>query len=531
MDKDEIVEKVINEEKGLTEDSQNKTIKIDSWGYIDIEKGILLERISKYDFIYNIEGEIRIKNIGFECSNCQAIITTDNDKIRCGCGKLLTFENRVMTIKNKTFKLKEPLKSIPLYWTPTKEELRKLLIDTNRADNTKELFQEIVNYLETLFEFHNPHDSKIVALFILFSYVLPYFDSSFNLGIDATKGSGKTTLLEIMGLLMRHGFLADVSTASVPRLKVKEDLNIIIDELDALKNAEDIQGLIRKGQRRGNKYIRLNKNTFEPEVFDSFGVYAYSFRSVVEDAFKDRSLIIRTAKAKDSRLSVINLYKIPLLKPLFNKIFMWYVKNIFTFSCKSGEVVEVVGTFTRDYEHSRETIYDCLTKDFSPKEQEIIKSLFGRNSEIGYLVIQTAKFLNLDISEIIETTLKEKQEEDDTPDSIYFELIKVIFEQNIKNSSCWLLTKGEFAGCKFYDKTTCYIELVGKLKEKGLRGIGTPKFNSLLKDCGFIKNYNIKNQKVEGISKPCLIFDKSVLKKLSLDDEPPPKIEEIKVLN
>lgn len=351
----EIINRIIGEDKGIllttsTTLTTCSTYNINSWGYVNIIDKILIEQLApKTEYFYNIDGEIGFTSIKYECKNCGTITTPteiDKDKIRCSCGKILTFKEEAgLFIKNRTFRFKNKPKDT-LYLTPSIEDLRKNMINLKLSCDTQELFNEIEQTLSTLFEFHNPQDSKICALYILFSYILPYFNSSFYLGIDATKGSGKTTLLEIICLLTRHGFLADVSPASIPRLKEKYDLSIFIDELDQLSAFEDLQGLLRKGQRRGNKYVRLNKNSLEEEIYEAFGIYGFSFRSVVEDAFKQRSVLIRTARAKDSRLSIINLHKAEILKPLLTKIWLWYFQNFFIHGSISSKSYEVEGGFT-----------------------------------------------------------------------------------------------------------------------------------------------------------------------------------------
>ena len=523
----DLVKEIIGGEKGIlpttnTTSTTFTTKLIDNWGYIDLKECILLEQLSKLEYIYNFKGEIGLVSLSFDCPSCGTRIKVDKEKIRCNCGRMLDKDCRGLQIKDKTFYLKcKPQE--PLYLTPSIEDINSLLLEG--VPNTPNLFEEITTSLNTLFDFNRQEDAKVCCLYVLFSYVLPHFNSAFNLGIDATKGSGKTTLLEILSFLVRHGFLADVSSAAIPRLKQKYDLNIFVDEIDQLKNFEDVQGLIRKGQRRGNKYVRLNKNSLEEEIFEAFGLYAYSFRSQLEDAFKSRSMLIRTARCKDSRLSIINTNKAEILKPLFNKIFFWYVNNIFVFGSRSSEVVEVVGTFTRD------TLYNTLTSNFTPQEQELISNLAGRNSEIGYLFLQACKFLGLDLTQDITKIMSEKQEEEETPDDYYLDIIKQIFESEIKNNSDWLLTKGEFAGYRYYPKTKFYMRLVSELKGHNLLGIGTPKYNSLLKDISFQTNYNIKNQKnAEGIPTISLIFSADVLKKLNIDYTPLafPKLEEIK---
>lgn len=525
----QMVEQIICEEKGLlpttsTTSTTFTTKLIDNWGYINLEEAILIEQLSKLEYIFNYKGEIGIANLEFKCSACGTIIKADKDKIKCSCGQVLTSEHRGLHIKDKTFILKNKSKD-PLYLTPKIEDIREFLVNLQRAESTSGLFNEIVQSLETLFDFSRPEDSKICALYIIFSYVVHYFNSSFYLGIDSTKGAGKTTLLEILTIISRHGFLADVSPAAIPRLKTKYDLLIGIDEVDQLHEPEDIAGMLRKGQRRGNKYVRLNKNSLEEEIYEAFGLYCYSFRSQVEDAFKQRSVLIRTARCKDSRLSVINIEKLDLLRPLFNKIFFWYIQNIFTFGSESSKGRTSRGGSTLD----RDVIYSDLTQDFTKEEKLLIATLLGRNSEIGYLFIKVCKFLGIDLTKDIEKTMTEKQEEEETPDDYYKDLIKSLFEMEIKNNSAWLLKKGEYAGYRFYPKTKFYMRLISELKNHNLMGIGTPKYNSLLKDVGFMPSYNIKNQKYENMPTLSLIFTTDVLKKLNVEYEPPIIQEEIKI--
>lgn len=489
------------------------TTSINNWGYVNLKEKILIEQINKEEYIYNIKGEVGIARI-------EKVVSEKK------------YFYYILEINGNTFRLKNNKLKEPLYVTPTKEEVIDF-ISKEEGQLTEELFNEVDDFLNALFDFRNKEDSKICALFILFSYVLPHFNNSFYLGIDATAGSGKTTLLEILSLLCRHGVLADFSPASIPRLKQKYDLSIFVDEIDALRSKEDIEGLLRKGQRRGNKYVRLNKNSFEEEIFEAFGIYGYSYRSMVEDAFKQRSIIITTAKARDNKLSIINSEKTDILKNVFNKIFFWYVKNLFSLSSKSSEVVKVVADYTpTKINDLRQNLYNSLTKDFTKEEKKVLETFFGRNSEIAFLFIQTCKFLNLNFLNEIKKMITDKQEEEDVPDTYFFDLMREIFEEELRTKREWTLTKGEFIGYKYYPKTKFYIKLIGKLKDNDLLGIGTPRFNSLLKDIGFIDRYNIKNQKPKGENQQALrslIFSKDIIKKLNIKYSPEIFQEEVEV--
>jgi len=529
MSKENIAKKLIAEEKGFTDKNpkQTTTFLIKNWGFINMEEKILLEQISKFKYIYNIKGKKGVENLKILCESCGSFIEVnkDDENFKCSCGRKLTRETQGIYVNKYFFKL-ESKPQEPIYLIPDEEKVKEMLSDVRKIPTTKQLFNEIDNCFKTLFEFQNKADSKLCAISVLFSYLLHHFSATYHLGIDATKGSGKTTLLEILSILTRHGFLADVSPASIPRLKHKFDLNIFIDEIDALNNGEDVIGMLRKGQRRGNKYIRCNKTTLDVEIFDAFGFYAYSFRSNIEDAFKDRSFLIRTTKANDSRLSVINLLKEELLHPLFDKIFMWYMENIFVFSANQSKInIEFLG----EHNKTRDEIYKRATKKFTAEENELINQLFGRNSEVAFLVIEISKFIGIDLFKEIKGLMMSKVEEEETEDNYYYDLIKEIFENDIKDNPNWLLKKGEFAGYRYFPKMDFYYKLVEKLKNKGLMIIGTPKFTGLLKDVGFITGYNIRNQRVGEFPKMSLIFDIGVLKHLKVEYSPQVITETLKI--
>lgn len=176
---------------------------------------------------------------------------------------------------------------------------------------------------------------------------------------------------------------------------------------------------------------------------------------------------------------------------------------------------------SEEIQTKREQLYSNITQKFTSKEKQVINKLLGRNSEIGYLFLQASKFLDIDLVDDIEKVMQLKQDEEEISDSYYFELIKEIFEKELANDSEWLLHKGEFAGYRYFPKTSFYMKLIARLKEHNLSGIGTPKFNGLLKDIGFMTNYNIKNQKnKEGMPVPCLIFSRDVIEKLNSSYEP-----------
>jgi len=71
-------------------------------------------------------------------------------------------------------------------------------------------------------------------------------------------------------------------------------------------------------------------------------------------------------------------------------------------------------------EKSREQLYICITDNFTEREKQVIKNLFGRNSEIGYLFLKASKFLGVELVEDIAQVMQQKQDEEEISDSYYF---------------------------------------------------------------------------------------------------------------
>lgn len=522
--------------------------KIKSWGHIDLTEEILIEQIEEDIYLCNYKGYKGLNRVFFGNPEGDRRLENDIAILKAKGLKQKDFDKEVtkitkkiekeyppfyyLSIEGNLFRFKEkPEKA--LYPKPSIKECNEFLKGNIEIRSFKELYGEIKRGLQVLYDFKFKYDTTLTALAIASSWVLPLLKAIFFLGIDATKGGGKTTLLEILKCLIRHGFMAgDVSYSAIPRLKDEFDMNILVDEIDQLNENQktDIEGLMRKGQRRGNPYTRLNKNTLKAEVFESFGFYSYTFRQDVEDAFKSRSILVHSAVSGDNKLPIINYMKEELLSSLSNDLFFWYFENIL----KVGNLVTVVtklpqlrglDTDKKNIEDFRIEVYESILSNFSKEEKEVFEGLVGRNIEIGYIILTICKLLGLDLQKEIKEVLDLKQRNEDIPDQYYIEKLKDFLNSKLIDNSdkgIWYLSKGIFEGCYYYPKHDLYSEYLGVLKDKNVSTIGTSKFNGFLRDIGFILDDNVINQKhfTKGNTLKCCIFDKKICKAIGIAFKP-----------
>lgn len=520
-------------------------VELKNWGMYDANKGILIERIEDDHFLWQIKNTAN-GGISYTAGISKPEPNPDPKKK----GYILKFGD-----PNK----KEEEKRHPYTYYLSKikkaQYAKQLLpislcekycnyINNEEGDkyepkSSPEIYTLI---LKTLQVFHGPKfttDHPITAIFIMQTYVIPFLNSVFFMSIDATKGGGKTTLLEICTLLVRHGYMPDVTAASLPRLIEEWNLSIILDELDEYADSEraQLKKQMRQGQRKGVPYTRVNRHTGDVETYDTFAAYMYAFRSQVEDALAQRSVALHGGTSKDSKLPILNAEKELHLRPIQQDIALWGFDFLSRLSPKD-ELVTVLPMLLeveRDYKEIRNKLYKDALKDFSPDEKEVLERLIGRNTELAYNMIKLTKLLYIDLHKIIGQVMVNKQDNEKYNDQIYFEMLKTFLYQkiellkaNIEDSSYegpkWYLKEGEFQNNMYYPKNAIFTEFQSYLKENNMSLLDDSKFNRTLRDLGFIPDLNWKNQRRvsdQKVSK-CLIFNKDVCLNVGFDDEQKP---------
>lgn len=440
----------------------------------------------------------------------------------------------VITVGKETYEIKPELKEL-LTKVPTEKQLLEAIESKPNLD-IKELFLELVEHLKINLDLENEHDYFLVALFILQSYKKEFLNAYFFLSADADKGSAKTVLLEnISNLAYRSELVGGTTIASLRDLISTYKGNILVDEIDQISKdlKSEVMGILRKGQRRGNKIYKQVKNAdgdFRPKAFDVSGSHAFVYRGVVEDALRDRSLSIQPKRSMDNTLPIINFHKVVVSSSLVVKLFLWRTTNYYlSVKRKSALVVEVVVVVAGgEVEERRKKLFDQFTKSFSPETLEYMSTLYGRNMELFYVIHSIAKLTGLPLQEYLEKIFDKKKDEDSFAEDYYYEYmsnalrelyleLRAYDEAVIPNK--FRLKRGEFTDCLTFPNGEFNVRFTNLLKSQGISNIGSNKRLSLMRQLGFVKGVNWgKNQKIgKPYAVPCLIFTKAVKRKLQID--------------
>lgn len=502
------------------------TIRFRSWGFYDPHRRLLVERVEGNWFLYNLAGKIGLAELRFEP-------VEDHPKKK----------RAFVMIEGERYDPEGPrLWDVTRFYpVPSRAKISAFLAGGLLVRPLPDILNDISTRVRSLFEFSQERDVLLWLLFITQSYLKPILANFFFMGVDATKGGGKTTLLEVMSYLSRHGFVGgDVSAASLPRLVEELDLSLFLDELDQRlgKGEEDSVSIIRKGQRRGNPYVRLNKFSMVPEQFDVAGTHAFSYRSELEDAFMSRSISTHTTVSQDPALPVINIYKHEVLEDLRDELFFWYIRELPTLAQGLSAVTDRLKLAVQKYTavagcsdvagcrsvsrhtHLRRTLYDTILREFTEEELHALDSLTGRNIELAFLLLQLSRLTGLNLHSVVGETLQEQQKDDISSDHILREEIRDFLANKYDGlTGLWVLKDGENSGRKYYPKSMIYREFNQDQKTRDAGAIGSKKFTGLLRDLGFVQGESITSQRPPGLTpRPCLIFTQTVLKGIGREE-------------
>lgn len=481
---------------------------IKSWGYYNKYKKIIIEQIDPEHFLYNNNGKIGIALVEEKRE------IKDAKLVSIGKGFELKIDN-----EDILFLFKGRIYDARLFYNvPSLYQCEQFVNGKTKIRSYQDIQIDIKKSLKEMFDFTNQIDIETSNITIAQSWIKPLLNNFFFYGIDSTFGGGKTTLGEIVYFLMRHGFVGgNISTAALVRLADELDLNVFVDEIDQNQTDDDMMAMLRKGQRRNNPYVRCEGRDNHPVAYDIAGCHGFSYRSEIEDAFMSRSLRVHTSKSMDSRLPVINTYKQEVLKSLADELFFWFISNILVVGCSGKEGCS--RTFNT-YNISRDSIFNVLVRNLSADEVEYLKKVFGRDTELTYLCLETCSSLGINMLQEIKSIMTNKKADAESSESFYFDELKEFIHQNFISNICKKqLQDGAYLTSYFFPKNRLYAEFVSHLKNLNVLAIGTKKFSSLLRDLGFVEGDTIKSERYDNYPSPCLIFSPEILKLLELPSQ------------
>ena len=220
----------------------------------------------------------------YECSNCESILTIDNDK------------------DHETYKCCEDPKHVLLSTEHTDEEYEK--IENNIAEFRK-CFDKIIKVLKKYIVLEEEY-YPLIALWILGTYLHEEFNTFPVMFINASKGSGKTRLLKLIIALSNKGKMVTDLKESV-LFRTAKGRTVGIDEFENVMNKElgTLRTMLNSCYKKGNAVERMKKvsiqgkEEWQVERFDLYTPLAMANIWGMEEVLSDRCLVIRLDKTDD----------------------------------------------------------------------------------------------------------------------------------------------------------------------------------------------------------------------------------------
>lgn len=482
-----------------------KYLKIHSAGEFIPEINLVIEPLGNEEYIYYFNG-LRGKTT--------AIIKPQKAQKR---------KEYFLKINDEWFELKDkPIKNV-LFKIPSEESIIKWVSGEYKIKTGKELYEDCKKFIEVCLDLPLSYYYEVCTLLALLTWVRELTSSVFYGRIAGSFGSGKTVAMEVLALLFQHGYLiGDITSHGIARIIDKQKLNALFDEMDVGKGTKDTEAyrICRQGYRKNNPYVRCHPKTLDPQIFQVYSVKVFSLHSDIERALKMRGIPINIGQTSDSRLPIINMFKDSLGQEIFENIFFWYMENI----CKVAKVSEVsevakVSIRSKDtIEEIREKIFKLATNKLNERELEFLKKFKGRNVELGYIALFVSKAFGIDILETLNKSFKEKAEfESEFDEGFMLTLIKDVLESKYNDYKDNENQKTTSNGIVFVENKVIYKAVNDKLKEKELDAVSPYKFKSYLRELGFIDQVNRKKIKIDNKSVLCMLYDKKILVRLSLE--------------
>lgn len=170
---------------------------------------------------------------------------------------------------------------------------------------TKQLVGEVEKYINKYYLMDDPYLVKIIAYYVLLTWIYDAFEALPYLRAVGDYGSGKSELMKRVGYICYRLITASGANTSATFFRTKEMYGgtVFIDEADLHDGgdmANDIVKFLNLGAMKGNPITRMvesldyfGNKVLEPEPFDTFGPKLIAMREDFRDkAVGSRSLTI-----------------------------------------------------------------------------------------------------------------------------------------------------------------------------------------------------------------------------------------------
>jgi hypothetical protein len=164
-------------------------------------------------------------------------------------------------------------------------------------------------------------DRRLIAMFVLASWISERLPVAPYLWIVGTLGSGKTTLLKLLHALCRRAFrLGDLTPAALYQLPELLEPTLLIDEHDlgSSEMSREIQKLLRIGNTRGNPAIRNR------QLYDCYCVKVLSSREPPPDAALASRALLLAMSPSSRQMPLLDDQALDKISAEFQPHLLWF---------------------------------------------------------------------------------------------------------------------------------------------------------------------------------------------------------------
>jgi hypothetical protein len=295
--------------------------------------------------------------------------------------------------------------------------------DDNMEEKLKEfrlVYDDIIAVLDKYMDM-NEENKRIVAVWIIGTWLHSNFPSFPYLFINATKGSGKTRLLKIIKSFSKGGNILNSITEAV---LFRTTGMLGIDEFEGIgrKGNESLRELLNSAYKSGSKVMRMQKRRIkgkEEQFVEEFDIYrpiALANIWGMEEVLGDRCVPIVLDKSSDTHK--INLIEIWETDEHYQKTITTLNSLVKCSLCRCSSLFNIYKgwndyllfssnnyTTIHIYNNNNKYINNINNNEFYKKIEEI--KIDGRSLELGLPIFLIANFIGEDVFEAILKDFKE----------------------------------------------------------------------------------------------------------------------------
>lgn len=184
-------------------------------------------------------------------------------------------------------------------------------IEQNRTINIYELYNRILDYLKQYIVFNNENNPKLIAVWIIGTYLYQIFRYYPYIWLQAEKASGKTLLMEVSSPLSFNGELyVNPTEAVIFRDVAYNSKTMFLDEVEKFRKQDEklhgqIMTILKAGFNKSGQASRVEPDSngqFTIKRYSAFSPKMFAGINDLDDVLADRTIRVALIRKNDSEI-------------------------------------------------------------------------------------------------------------------------------------------------------------------------------------------------------------------------------------